>query len=270
MSHFNGKTICGKLSDLNYLHATRVDPESLECPGIYIPCSQNTSPHNTICVHPEYKESHCPITSLDVEVVDASVYESLTEPAIVEPLQQDDNEEVDKNQRNNTTNSTLNQTLSADEVSIAHFYNETLRFVFSKDVDSLPITRTELSDGLPCVKQPGYRTRKEAKQRLEIERDVYSRCVPLEDGSKSVDDRYTNLQIATTEYELQVQANVIQTLRGLPRYENYVESLIDERKQNELQLYSRPTTGWSMDCEKDHETSRAIFFHEIVETGLGN
>ena len=69
---------------------------------------------------------------------------------------------------------------------------------------------------------------------------------------------------------MQVQANVIQTLRGLPRYENYVESLIDERKQNELQLYSRSTTGWSMNCEKDHETSRAIFFHEIVETGLGN
>ena len=52
MSHFNGKTICGKLSDLNYLHATRVNPETFECPGVFVPCSNKTSPQNTICVHP--------------------------------------------------------------------------------------------------------------------------------------------------------------------------------------------------------------------------
>ena len=87
MSHFNSKTICGKLSDINYLHATRVDPESLECPGIYIPCSRNTSPHNTVCVHPEYKDNHCPITFLDVEVV--------------EPISRNDSiENVDTNQLN--------------------------------------------------------------------------------------------------------------------------------------------------------------------------
>ena len=74
-----------------------------------------------------------------------------------------------------------------------HLFNETLKFVFSKDIDSLPITRTELSDGLPCVKEPGYRTKKDKKQRLEIERSVYSRCTPSDDGTKSIDDRYTNL-----------------------------------------------------------------------------
>ena len=70
MSYFNGKTICAKLSDLNYLHTTRVDPDTLKCPGVYVPCSDKTSPQNTVCVHPEYAEEHCPITFLGVEIVE--------------------------------------------------------------------------------------------------------------------------------------------------------------------------------------------------------
>ena len=57
-----------------------------------------------------------------------------------------------------------------------YLYNQDLRFVFSKDTDNLPITRTELSSGLPCVSDPGFRTQKNNKQKLEIERDVYSIC----------------------------------------------------------------------------------------------
>ena len=66
MSFFNGHTICGKVTDLNYLHATLVSSETMNCPGVYVPCSDMTSPENTICVHPENREEHCPITFIDV------------------------------------------------------------------------------------------------------------------------------------------------------------------------------------------------------------
>ena len=38
----------------------------MKCPGVYEPCSQNTLPENTICVHRENKEEHCPITNISV------------------------------------------------------------------------------------------------------------------------------------------------------------------------------------------------------------
>ena len=52
------------------------------------------------------------------------------------------------------------------------------------------------------MKEPGYRTFKKSKQSLKIERDVYSRCSPSDDGTRSIDDRYIGLDIYTTEYEL--------------------------------------------------------------------
>ena len=66
MTYFNSQTICGKQTNLNFLHATRVDPATMQCPGVYEPCSEETSPENTICVHPENRDSHCPITFIDV------------------------------------------------------------------------------------------------------------------------------------------------------------------------------------------------------------
>ena len=92
MSYFNGHTICGKTTDLNYLHATLVDVETMECPGVYVPCTNQTSPENTICVHPENMEEHCPITFIDViyepqeeaqpEVISTPVISNITEPVV--------------------------------------------------------------------------------------------------------------------------------------------------------------------------------------------
>ena len=36
-------------------------------------------------------------------------------------------------------------------------YSENLRFVYDKNTDSLPITRTLISNGLPCANSPGFR-----------------------------------------------------------------------------------------------------------------
>ena len=51
---------------MNYLTATRVDPATGKCPGVYEPCSTKTSTENTICYHPaDPLEMNCPITFVD-------------------------------------------------------------------------------------------------------------------------------------------------------------------------------------------------------------
>ena len=67
-SRLQNKSICGKRAGQSYLFATQPDLNSGECPGVLIPCSQNTSAKNTICYHPEAeREEVCPITSIRFE-----------------------------------------------------------------------------------------------------------------------------------------------------------------------------------------------------------
>ena len=56
----------------------------------------------------------------------------------------------------------------------------------------------------------------------------------------------------------------------LPALSAQMKDIKYTRGMNKLYLYARETTGWSQTCEADHETSRAVFYHEIVEAGLGN
>ena len=52
MTSINGKTVCGVREGTSYLDAKRVDPNTLKCPDETVACSENTSPDNTICLHP--------------------------------------------------------------------------------------------------------------------------------------------------------------------------------------------------------------------------
>ena len=76
ISKFEGKTICGKRGGRNYLMTTRVDPETKKCPGIYVPCSTETSNANTICRLPEETSDECPITFIDFAPVGTDVPDS--------------------------------------------------------------------------------------------------------------------------------------------------------------------------------------------------
>ena len=71
-----------------------------------------------------------------------------------------------------------------------------------------------------------------------------------------------------TEFDLQQEAGVIQTLEMLPKYENDVELLKEVRKSNKLNIYVRPTTSWSLACEGNTATSKTAFFSTLYMAGI--
>jgi len=64
VTKFEGNTICAKRGGSNFLHTTRPDFDTGNCPGVLIPCSENTSLDDTICMHPDDVDS-CPITNVE-------------------------------------------------------------------------------------------------------------------------------------------------------------------------------------------------------------
>ena len=52
LTDFDGKKICGKRAGSSYLKAEQPDKKTGNCPGVLIPCSNQTSLENTICYHP--------------------------------------------------------------------------------------------------------------------------------------------------------------------------------------------------------------------------
>ena len=91
-------------------------------------------------------------------------------------------------------------------------YSENLRFVFDKHTDNLPITRTLIDSGLPCLTSPGFNIPEENFSKIDIELDMYNECT-----SQSIrDDRYKKLNITTTEYEMQDYYGILNKLALLP------------------------------------------------------
>ena len=117
MASFNGMTICAKKSDEKYLTVTRVDPNTNQCPGVYQPCSNNTSSENTICMHPSL-EGNCPITYIAI---------------------------VEKHTLVNGQGHLENVTYEVSDLS------DTRAIIYSKDFDSLPLTKALIDKDIPCV-----------------------------------------------------------------------------------------------------------------------
>ena len=93
------------------MSAVRIDPQTDECPGEFVPCSLETSNENTICYHPDdSREEFCPITFIDFV-----------------PF----------------------ETLGDEDEFLA--ISEKVVFVYSRDKDSLPIVETLTSDNQPCI-----------------------------------------------------------------------------------------------------------------------
>ena len=65
-TEFFGKYICGIRGGRNFLDVQRYDLESGEngCPPGMSPCSNMTSPENTVCYETDALEDKCPITDM--------------------------------------------------------------------------------------------------------------------------------------------------------------------------------------------------------------
>jgi len=64
----NGKRFCGKRGGKSYSEVTRVEAATGVCPTDTTPCSDETSPENTVCYPAADHETSCPIT--EIQVVD--------------------------------------------------------------------------------------------------------------------------------------------------------------------------------------------------------
>ena len=118
--------------------------------------------------------------------------------------------------------------------------------IYSKiATDSLPITTTSIS-GQPCL-NPTQSTSQGNYYPTELDR------LP-EDCSKYLgekyDSRFIDAGLQLSQYELQSTSRVMNLLLALPQSEKYIS--VEEKKQQTLKLWTRPTVEWKLSCESDN------------------
>ena len=77
-TQFEGRHICAQRGGDPFEYVTRVDPLTLKCPSGTAPCSEATSPENTVCYPPKFHTKLCPITWMEFvqfEEIDKYRYE---------------------------------------------------------------------------------------------------------------------------------------------------------------------------------------------------
>ena len=72
------------------------------------------------------------------------------------------------------------------------------------------------------------------------------------------DSRFLRAGMSISEYTLNKESGVLDLLRQLPYGEDYVEDVMANKKETELDLWARPTISWKLDCENDHSRQDAM------------
>ena len=141
--------------------------------------------------------------------------------------------------------------------------------VYSKDIDSLPITSTLVDTGAPCInsnlpRRPELATH-QFKQ-LDIELEEYAECgVSDETGEPLIDERYIETGFSLSAYDMMDEAGIFTKLEHLPKYHDKVEELKDSKYEMMLNFYVKPAISWSLECDSNPETSKETF-HHLLET----
>lgn len=134
------------------------------------------------------------------------------------------------------------------------FLQEDRYLIYSKiATDSLPITTTSISSQ-PCL-NPTQSSNQKNYYPTELDR-LPEDC--SEYLGEKYDNRFTNTGLQLSQYELQSTSHVINLLLALPQSENYID--VEEKKQQTLNLWTRPTIEWKLSCESDNAKQ------EILET----
>jgi len=90
---------------------------------------------------------------------------------------------------------------------------------------------------------------------LEIDR-LKQDCEVLEQFSERYDTRYVNMGLSITEYDVQEESKVLDTLEDLPNFSMYVTE--STKKNIDYGFWSRSTIPWSLDCEVEHPREKVI------------
>ena len=122
--------------------------------------------------------------------------------------------------------------------------------VYSKEEkDSLPIISTAVEQNNPCM-HPEEKT--DLSQILyPLENEMYvDFCQPDQYNGEIEDPRYYWTGGVVTEYDVQNDSGVLDTLKHMPLYHQYVGLDIDQHKMNiEYKIWARPTMPWKLECE---------------------
>ena len=84
-----------------------------------------------------------------------------------------------------------------------------------------------------------------------LENEMYvDFCQPDQYNGEIEDPRYYWTGGVVTEYDVQNDSGVLDTLRHMPLYHQYVGLDIDQHKMNiEYKIWARPTMPWKLECE---------------------
>lgn len=124
--------------------------------------------------------------------------------------------------------------------------------VWSKNIDSLPITTTEIASQ-PCM--DSFVQTSAASYELEIMQ--YEYC-PMElNTNLTIDPRYNQLTaFKISEYDFQSENGVLALLQSRPSYYTANPFIDQEKQNNEFKAWTRPTFPWSLTCEQAHGQTR--------------
>ena len=90
---------------------------------------------------------------------------------------------------------------------------------------------------------------------LELDRKIED-CREIAQFSESYDSRYTDLGFKISEYDVQEESDVLDTLEDLPNFSLYVTDSI--KKSIEYGFWSRATIPWSLECEETHPRDSVV------------
>lgn len=90
---------------------------------------------------------------------------------------------------------------------------------------------------------------------LEVDR-LKPDCQVLDQFNERYDTRYVDLGLEITEYDVQDESGVLDTLESLPNFSLYVTDSI--KKNIEYGFWSRSTIPWSLECELEHPREKVV------------
>lgn len=146
-----GYYICGKKDGKSFVSVDRPDMENT-CPGLTEPCSNSTSPENTVCYPPEDHKTECPVTEAFFVFNDA--------------------DETYYRNRGYEIESGMSPAV----------------LVYSRETDARPITSTKV-EVHPCI-LPEQEQTPQASVYYKLENEKQDSCSYDENTNKRFDDRY--------------------------------------------------------------------------------
>ena len=121
------------------------------------------------------------------------------------------------------------------------------------------MTNIKVEPSTPCL-DPTVQTRPSTGKLiypLELARDLPNACPTLKQFSEADDTRYQDLgSPSVTEKEIQQTSGVLDKLKTLPLYSQYVS---DEAKEAvNYRFWAKPTIPWRLSCESTNPKDKVV------------